>query len=285
MSAVAKTQASVAPAPASGSRQGLRVAYTLTLVIVVLTAVAAAGGLFWSGLYRGETAWTVPQMRGQDLITLLTLPFLVWTANGALKGSARAALAWIGLLGYLFYTYTGAAFSYRFNEFVLIYIALFSLSIFALVAAATSIDIAAIARKFDASTPRRAVVGFLAFLGLMLTLLWVGQMIPFFLNGTLPDLIVKADTPTNFVYVLDLGFVVPLAVVGGTWLWKGQPWGYAAAGYVLTKGLTMGLALLSMTLFQWLAKQQFDPFLSGVWVFITVSSLSMLSWLFRHCRG
>lgn len=260
-------------------------AYTLTWAIAVLAAIAAAGGLFWTGLYRAETPWTSPQMRGQDLVTLLALPFLVWTGAAARRGSARGALAWIGLLGYMFYTYAGAAFAYRFNEFVLIYIALFSLTVFALAAAVSSLDFAAIARTFDAGTPRRAVVGFLAFLGLMLTLLWVGQMMPFFLNGTLPELIVRANTPTNFVYVLDLGFVVPLSVLGGVWLWRRDPWGYAAAGYVLTKGLTMGLALLSMTLFQWLAGQDFDPFLSGVWVFLTVSSLSMMTWLFRHSRG
>jgi hypothetical protein len=283
MSAAAKAPAPVASAPAA--RSGLGAAYTLTLVITVLAAVAAAGGLLWDGLYRAETPWTSPQMRGQDLVTLLSLPFLVWTGNAARRGSARGALAWIGLLGYIFYTYAGAAFAYRFNEFVLIYIALFSLTVFALAAAMASLDFAAIARAFDAGTPRRAVVGFLGFLGLMLSVLWVGQMVPFFLNGTLPELIVRANTPTNFVYVLDLGVVVPLALLGGIWLWRRQPWGYAAAGYVLAKGLTMGLALLSMTLFQWLAGQDFDPFLSGVWVFLTVSSLTMLTWLFRHCRG
>ncbi|MDF2631277.1 MAG: hypothetical protein K0R39_5108 [Symbiobacteriaceae bacterium] len=282
MSAIVKDRAPVAQVQAP---PGLRVAYNLTLVIFMLTAIAAAGGLLWQGLYRGETAWTVPQMRGQDLVTLLALPFLLLTARAALRGSARGALAWIGLLGYLFYTYTGAAFAYRFNEFVLIYIALFSLTISALVAVVASLDVAGIARMFDAGTPRRAVTGFLVFLGVMLTLLWVGQMIPFFLNGTLPELVVKANTPTNFVYVLDLGFVVPLAAVGGAWLWRRAPWGYVAAGYVLIKGITMGLALLSMTLFTWLAGQQFDPFLGGVWVFITVSSATFATWLFRHCRG
>jgi hypothetical protein len=38
-------------------------------------------------------------MRGQDLITLLVLPVMVWSLLAARRGSARETLVWIGLLG------------------------------------------------------------------------------------------------------------------------------------------------------------------------------------------
>lgn len=91
----------------------------MIVLILVLGTVASAGGLFLPELYR-DTAWTVPQNRGQDLITMaVALSALVAALQGFGRGSARAMLIWIGLLGYMFYTYMGASFAYAFNEFFL----------------------------------------------------------------------------------------------------------------------------------------------------------------------
>ncbi len=165
------------------------------------------------------------------------------------------------------------------------YVALFSLSIFALIAAMTGIDVGEIQRRFDARTPRRAVAGYLAFVGALLTLLWLGQIVPFLTAGVLPELIVRAGTPTNFVYVLDLGLIVPLAFLIAVWLWRGDAWGDVLAGAILVKALTMGLALLSMTGFAWRAGQPIAPELALVWLVIAGGSLGMIVWFLRHCRA
>jgi hypothetical protein len=47
----------------------------------------------------------------------------------------------------------------------------------------------------------------------LLCVLWFGQIIPFYTRGELPNMIVQAKTPTVFVYVLDLGVVVPLSLL------------------------------------------------------------------------
>lgn len=262
----------------------LRVAQTLTVAIIVLAAIACLGGLLLPGLYR-ETAWALPQVRGQDLVTLLVLPVLAAALIGVRRGSARAAMTWIGVLGYILYTYAGASFSYYFNRFFLIYVALFSLSIFAIIAATTGLDIDAIHSRFDANTTRRPVAGYLAFIGILLAVLWLGQIIPFLSSGTLPELIVRAETPTNFVFVLDLGLVVPLMLLAAVWLWRKQPWGDVLAGCMLIKAATMGLALLSMTAFNAWAGQPYDAGLTAVWLVIAGGSLGVIGWFLRHCRG
>ena len=262
----------------------LRTAQRLSVAILLLAAVASLGGLVIPGLYR-ETAWSLPQVRGQDLVTLLALPALAFALVGVRRGSARAAMAWIGLLGYVFYTYTGASFAYYFNEFFLIYVALFSLSIFALIAALTGIDVDEIHRRFDADAPRRPVAVYLAFVGTLLTVLWLGQIVPFLASGTLPELIVRAEAPTNFVYVLDLGLVVPLAWLTAVWLWRKRAWGDVLAGCLLIKAATMGLALLSMTWFAAMTGQEIDPGLAAVWAVIAGGSLALIGWFLRACRG
>src|SRR5690242_4418304 len=87
----------------------LRIAYLLTAIIIPLAFIASLGGLFISGLYR-DTPQIVPTMQGQDAVTVLITPILLVSLLAARRGSTRATLIWIGLLGYVFYTYTGAAF-------------------------------------------------------------------------------------------------------------------------------------------------------------------------------
>jgi hypothetical protein len=101
----------------------------LTVAIIALAAVSAGTGLFAPSVYR-ETAWVIPQNRGQDLVTLLVLAVLVLVPVLAhvRRGSPRATLVWLGLLGYLAYSCTAAAFAYAFNELFPVYVALFALS-------------------------------------------------------------------------------------------------------------------------------------------------------------
>jgi hypothetical protein len=259
------------------------VAQILTVVIILLATVASAGGLLIPDLYREPTALTV-QMRGQDLVTLVATLALAVTLVAVRQGSAQAALVWIGLLGYMLYTYVGAAFAYAFNTFFLIYVALFSLSVFALIALVSQIDARELRSRFDAQTPRTAVVAFLLLLALMLCALWLGQIIPFLTTGTLPAGIEQGGN-FQYVYALDLGLIVPLSLLGAVWLWRQKPWGYILSGYVLLKAATMGLALLAMTWFILRAGLPAESELAAVWALIAAAGLGLSIWFLRHCRG
>jgi hypothetical protein len=264
-------------------------AFRLTLPIIVLGALASGAGLFAPQVYR-ETAWALPQIRGQDLVTLAALPILLFAAfraSGALPGGApptRWLLVWVGVLGYVLYTYTAAAFTYHFNQLFLIYVGLFSLSLFALLSLSVGMDADAAAQAVDASLPRRGFVAFLLVFAAFLAFLWLGQIAASFLTGELPELIVLADTPSNFVYVLDLGVVVPLSLVAAAWLRAGRPWGIVLTGAILVKAVTMALALVSMTLFAAHAGSGFDPTLGALWIALAGASLSATFVFFRHCH-
>jgi hypothetical protein len=262
----------------------LEPAQVLSTLVVPLATAASLAGLFVPGLYR-ETAWVVPQNRGQDLVTLAALCVLVVALILARRGSARALLIWIGVLGYVWYTYVGAAFVYRFNELFLVYVALFSLSSAALIALLAPLHVAALHATFDKNAPRRATALFLLAMAAILSAMWLSQIVAFLVSGALPDLIVKANAPTNYVFVLDLGVVVPVSVLGAVLLWRDAAWGYVLAAAMAVKAATMGLALLSMTAFAAAAGQPVEAGLVAVWVAIAVGGLGFSAWLILSSRS
>lgn len=256
----------------------------LSAAVVPCAAIASTIGLIAPSIYRRDPAWLVPQTRGQDLVTIAAALALAFALRAARRGSVRAVLVWLGVLGYMAYTYVGATFAYAFNELFLIYVALFGLSVFALAVTLGSLDATRIAAHFSDRTPRRAVAVFFALLGLMLSALWLGQIVPFLVTGRLPDSLERSGGSLKFVFALDLGLIVPLAVLAAAWLWRQRPWGFVLAGLVLIKASTMGLALLAMTVFSVLDGQQVSAGTVVPWVLLAVGSLSMSTWFLSHCR-
>lgn len=264
----------------------LRLGLWLSLAALPLIGLAAALGLGSAAIYGRNAATIIPALRGQDLVTLLALPALGLALNGSRRGSARATLIWLGVLSYMAYTYTGAALGYAFDRATLLYIAVFSLSIVSLGAALGGLDAAAIARRFDAGTPRRAMAGFLGLIALLLLAIELGQIVGYLLGGALPPGVVIAGGGPYFVYGLDLGIVVPLALTGAVWLWRGRPWGYVIAGLVVAKATTMGLALLAMNWFNLRAGLPTDaPELLATYALLAFGGAAMAVWFLRHCRG
>lgn len=157
--------------------------YWLVVSIGMLALVAAGAGLFWPfadqpyvfttlrgetvtivgrGLYRYETVGMAVQAQAQDLVTLVVgLPQLAVSALLAYRGSLRGRLLLSGTLGYFLYTYTSMAFGAAYNQLFLVYVALFSLSLYAFVLSMLSFDLAELPRHFSPRLPRRSIAGVL----------------------------------------------------------------------------------------------------------------------------
>ena len=142
----------------------------LVAMIVALAAIAALGGLLpgsgepssfvnfrgeavtisGAGLYRWATVSSAAQMRANDAVTLaLVVPALLVALVLARRGSLRGRLVLAGGLGFMLYTYATMCFGAAYNEFFLIYVALFSMSLFAFVLAMMDIDLASLPSRFS----------------------------------------------------------------------------------------------------------------------------------------
>ena len=257
----------------------LELASATTIATVGLAAVASLAGAVVPGLYAEDAL--AAAMRGQDVATLLVLPILILALHRMKRASPRATVVSIGLLAYLLYTYAGAAFAYHFNRLFLVYVAAFSLSALALWAAVSGIDAVEMQRRFGTAAPRRAAAVFAAAIALLLGVSELAQIVPALAAGGVPDLIARSEGAGNFVYVLDLGVVAPLAVVAAVWLWRGAPWGDVLGAIILIKATTMGFALLAMTWFAVRAGQPLERGLTIAYGAMALGSLGMSLWFLR----
>jgi len=205
------------------SSQSPAIADLLAWAATILAAIAAAAGLFVTGLYRDVPFWA-EQARGIDLATLfLGVPILVVALLVARGGSPIGRLVVIGALLYLVYNYLIYTTSVAMNRLAIVYIAILGLSTWSLVLMVLRTDLAAAGGDVLRRLPRRTTAALLTVVALLFALLWLSQIAAFTTSGTLPVDLKRADLPANPVYALDLGLFLPLALVGSLGLLRRRP--------------------------------------------------------------
>ena len=276
----------------------------LSSLIVVLSLIAAGAGIFWrgegttheftslrgetitihgQGLYRYDSVSYAAQAIAQDAVTLvLGIPLLVTGIILYRKGSLRGQLLLTGTLGYMLYTYTSYTFLSAYNPLFLLYVALFSMCLFAFILAMTNLDPALIKQQTESNFPRRGIAIFMLVIAGFLTLAWLGRIVPPLIAGT-PPLGLESYT-TLVIQALDLGIIVPVSALTAILLIQDQPWGYTLSAVVLIKGLTMGAALIAMIIGQILAGVQVSLVEIVMFSGIALAALIFTLILFRNIR-
>jgi hypothetical protein len=178
------------------------------------------------------------------------------------------------LYNYLFYLF-GAVF----NPLFLVYVALFSLSMFTLIFALTQLDVVAIRRCFHARTPVRWISGYLGLIALFLGSMWIARSVGFLLSGRLPQDIVDAGIHTGVVYAIDLALLVPSLGLSALWLWQRRPWGYVLGTILILKCTAYPLALIAMGVFMARAGVTGGYALMPFWIFFALASLTASGFL------
>ncbi|MAT98257.1 MAG: hypothetical protein CL608_14025 [Anaerolineaceae bacterium] len=249
-------------------------AYVLTSLIAILSLVAAGGGLILgSALYRDNFLVT-SGWRGNDLVTtFIAVPLLVAALVLTWRGSLRARLVWLGMLDYTLYNFAFYLFGTAFNRFFLLYIALFTFSIFALIFGLVQTDVQAIGHRFWDRTPVKWISGYMLFVAAGLTTVYIIQSVGFITTGQLPAIVAATSHPTSVVFALDLSLVVPVLILGAIWLWQRRPWGYVLAVIANVKGAVYMMALAATTITAVQSGAANDMTQLGLWAFIGAGSL------------
>jgi hypothetical protein len=183
-----------------------------SFALVVGLAAAAAAGLWIHDLYQ-DPGPVAAMFRGYDLVTLVVVaPLLAVTLLPRWRRSPRARLLWLSMLAFSVCNDALYVFGSGFNDVFLIHVAVFSLSIAALLLAAANLDVAGIGRHWPARTPVRWISVLLGFLAVGLGGMWIALSLRFAVTGevpTEPSKLVLPPASTHLGWVLDLSLLVP----------------------------------------------------------------------------
>lgn len=255
------------------SKSKMKSAYILSVIILILATTSALGGLFIPNLYR-DNDFVIPLWKVNDLVTLLVaVPMLITALILSRRGSQRALLVWLAMLNYMLYNYAFYLFGAAFNWYFLIYVALFTLSMFALIFGLVNIDANQIGKNFRNKTPVKWISSYMLFVSVGLTTLYIIQSLGFVATGQLPTIVVKTGHPTSVIFALDLSLLVPVFVLGAIWLWKRRPWGYVLASMSLVKGTTYTLVLTIVSLWEVNAGVSGASVEMPLWLGLTIAGL------------
>jgi hypothetical protein len=257
------------------SRSVLRLGW----VIVVLATVAALAGLLASegpgpstfvtargqavqlsgrGLYRHDSVFTEAGNRGVDTVTLaLGVPLLVFSLARYRRGSPRGGLLLAACLGYFGYVYTSMALGTAWNQLFLVYVALMSASLFALLRLLGGHELRLRAARLFARAPRRGPALFLVASGLVTAAIWLAPVVSALVQGGPPVLLDHATT--LFTHALDLALIVPATIVTGVLIWRRDASGYLYALPLLGLVVLLAPVIAASTVSQMTAGIRFTP--------------------------
>ena len=199
------------------------------------------------GLYYYDTVSTVAQMQGNDIIALVVgLPLLIISTWMAFHGSLRGRLLLTGTMGFFLYTYMSMSMLTAYNALFLVYVALFTMSLYAFILCMLSFKLDELPHHFSEKLPRGWIAGVLFAVGGFLFIAWIGRVVPELLHPETPAAL--ENTTTRVIQAMDLALIVPLAVLSGILLLRKSAWGYLLASVAILKGLTMSLAVSTMAI-------------------------------------
>ena len=242
-----------------------------------LAAALASVAGFIPGLYRDPRV-IVDQSHGYDVANLVVVIVLELGLLWASRGSVRGRLIAIGALGCLVYSFVTYAFLIVLNPATLLYIAVLGFAGWSFVAGFTRIDDAQVEAIVEGRLARRATSAFLAILAVVFAVTWLSQIAAALISGNLPSELAVAGWPMNPVWVLDLGFVLPLALMTAIRLVRRQPGAERIAVSFLVFDMLLALSILLMAVSAGLAGQPLETPMIAIFV-VLVAVGTALSWL------
>lgn len=245
----------------------------LCVVVVAMVATASGLGVFLrgggetsavvtprgetyemvtQGIYRYNSQRMVAEGIGWDLVTLfLAVPVLLAALPGLARGTLRGRLLAAGMLAYFFYQYLMYATAWAFGPLFLLFVAIYAASLAGIAWIVSTIPVASLGERFSDRFPGRGMAVFSVVMAVVLVGMWLGRIVPA-LQGELEGTLVGQTTLV--VQALDLGIVVPLAVLTGVLAWKRRPLGFLLAGIFVVKGVAMAAAITAMVVSAWVVE-------------------------------
>ena len=203
--------------------------------------------VYRKGIYAMNSVSVAAQGIASDwVIMLVGVPGLILSFLAYRKEKIKGQLIFIGILSFFFYTYMSYVFLWFYNELFLVYVALMSMSAFAIAGVFATMDL----NYFKKSINRKKTIIGYAIIQIVVAagigLMWLGTIVPNLIAGTQPHIL--EHYTTLVIQAMDLGIVIPIAFYSSFKLLKKETIGYLLSPIILIKGMTMLLAIFAMLL-------------------------------------
>lgn len=251
-----------------------KVLHGVILFIVAFGIVTSATGLFYTnggaaynflnqygdtvkmygnGLYAHDSYFMAPIFRGTDFtILFFAIPTLIIAlVRDVQKNKLKNRLFLTSVLSIFTYYSASIAFGVTYNVLHLIYIALFSTSLFGLIISISSISKEQVAKSIGNKLPSKGIYVFLTLVGASLFVAWLPDIISSLVSGHSLQLIEVYTT--QITYVLDMGVLAPSSFICILLLKRQDGMGYILLDILLTLCCFVGILLPIQTVFQVLA--------------------------------
>jgi hypothetical protein len=203
----------------------------------------------------------VATYQGQDILALLAVPVFYFVIHRAKKQSLTALIIWLGLNGYYLYIYSIYAFNGIYSELFLFYIAIISLSFYAIIRLVNAIRPSTTDQFFTKKIPVKLISIYFILIALFQAIAWVSII--------LQHINYKEPAPANAVYVLDLALLLPLFFLTAYWLWRGHAQSYLTAPALLVFSSIYGMAFIAGQVLKYYRNLEYHPIATYLFIIFT----------------
>ncbi len=257
----------------------------LSIAAVVLAVAGNILALAIKSIYAPLTPAFYPQALAQDIASLaIVSPLWLICAVLALRGSLRAYLVWLGVLTFTIYNYVIYTFSVPFGPLYPLWLAVFGLSLFALIGGIASLDHTAVRLAFASRRTVVIVAWFIIVVAVFFAFLWLSEDVPALLAGRLPQSVVDMAVPTNPVHSLDLSFFLPAGFLIASYVLRDRPLGYTLIPAFVVFLILTGIPILVTPFVQARIGQTPGWGVLAPIGTLTVISVGLLVWLLSTVR-
>ena len=256
----------------------------LSKIIIVLAAIASLGGILANNIYRDNEIIKAVWL-GNDIVTLfIVIPIMIGALFFSLRHSLKARLIWMGTLWYMVYNYIFYMYGSAFNKFFLLYVIIFTLSIYALIIALMKIDIKSFKQKISSNIPVKWISSYMLFFAIMIGGLWIAQTLSFVFTDKVPPGITQTGNPAGVIFATDLSLLVSTLVVGAVLLLKREVWGYIISIISLTKCLLYPFVLVIGGMIAYQKTGAWDS-LTPLYILLWIGSLLSYIYLLKGIKA
>jgi hypothetical protein len=255
---------------------------SLSLILAILVIIISLTGIFSANFYQNETPNWQAQSLGQDIVDLfLIAPLLIVTSFLSWRKNKIAAMLWGGVLLYLIYTFTIYCFDVHFNNLFVVYCIILGLSFYLFVYFLISQSGLNTIYKFENNRLIKITGFYFLVVSIMFYLLWLSEILPAVISGTVPKGNLEAGLVTNPVHVLDLSVILPGIFITGVLLLKNKPFGFIMAPVLLMFFILMNITIGTLIVFMSSKGIASDLSLTAIFGVLTVFSLLLLIGILR----